>query len=90
MNPKRWLAVILVALLAVIAIVVMYYNTIQQPFWDSESPIRKQAKEAASLTKVTSITKQVWDTTSWIVKGENDANEVIYVWLIGPENRADC
>jgi uncharacterized protein YpmB len=85
MSPKRWLAVILVALLAIIAIVVMYYNTIQQPFWDSENPIRKQAKEAASLTKVTSITKQVWDTTSWIVKGENDTDEVIYVWLIGPD-----
>lgn len=85
MNPKRWLAVFLVALAAVIAVVIMYYNTIQQPFWDSESPIRKQAKEAAGLTEVTSITKQVWDTTSWIVKGENDADEDIYVWLIGPD-----
>jgi Uncharacterized protein conserved in bacteria len=85
MNLKRWLAVFFVALAAVIAIVIMYYNTIQQPFWDSERPIRKQAKEAAGLTEVSSITKQVWDTTSWIVKGENDADEEIYVWLIGPE-----
>ncbi|MCM3627498.1 DUF5590 domain-containing protein [Paenibacillus glycanilyticus] len=85
MNPKRWLAVSFVALIAVIAIVIMYYNTIQQPFWNSENPIRKQAKEAAGLTEVSSITKQVWDTTSWIVKGENEADEEIYVWLIGPE-----
>ncbi|WP_284239727.1 DUF5590 domain-containing protein [Paenibacillus glycanilyticus] len=85
MNPKRWVAVFFVALAAVIAVIVMYYNTIQQPFWDTENPIRKQAKEAANLTKVSSITKQVWDTTSWIVKGENDADEEIYVWLIGPD-----
>ncbi|WP_336786731.1 cell wall elongation regulator TseB-like domain-containing protein [Paenibacillus sp. MMO-177] len=85
MNPKRWLAVILVALVAVIAVIIMYYNAIQQPFWNSENPIRKQAKEAAGLTEVSSVTKQVWDTTSWIVKGKNDANEEIYVWLIGPD-----
>lgn len=85
MNAKRWLAVFLVALAAVTAVVIMYYNTIQRPFWDSEAPIRKQAMEAAGLSKVTAITKQVWDTTSWIVKGENDADEVIYVWLIGPD-----
>ena len=79
MSGRRWLAVALVALVAIVGCVIMYYNTIQRPYWSEENAATAKAVEAAELTSVESATRHVWEKPFWIVEGINQAGEDIIV-----------
>lgn len=85
MTPGRILAVAGVLLAAIAASVLIYYNTVQTPFWTTERTIKAQAVEAAALTSVTAITKHVWDKQTWVVEGQNEAGEDLFVFINPPE-----
>ncbi|MBD3918838.1 DUF5590 domain-containing protein [Paenibacillus sp. PR3] len=81
MNPKRWTALSLVLLLAIIAGLGMWYNTIFKGIWSAEAKAEQQAIEAASLTEVNSVEKYVWDESVWVVEGKAADGQDLYVWL---------
>ncbi|QKS45454.1 DUF5590 domain-containing protein [Paenibacillus cellulosilyticus] len=81
MNPKRWTALSLVILLAVIAGLGMWYNTIFKGIWSDEAKAKQQAIEAAALTEVDSTEKYVWDESVWVVEGKTEDGQEQYVWL---------
>ncbi|GMK42458.1 hypothetical protein PCCS19_55180 [Paenibacillus sp. CCS19] len=81
MNPKRWTALSLVLLLAVIAGLGMWYNTIFKGIWSAEAQAKQQAIEAAALSEVDSTEKYVWDETVWVVEGKTADGQELYVWL---------
>lgn len=81
MNPKRWTALSLVLLLAVIAGLGMWYNTIFKDIWSDESKAKQLAIEAAALTEIDSVEKYVWDEAVWVVEGKTADEQPLYVWL---------
>jgi uncharacterized protein YpmB len=81
MNPKRWTALSLVLLLAIIAGLGMWYNTIFRGIWAAEAQAKKQAMEQAALTEVDSTEKYVWDEAVWVVEGKTADGVEQYVWL---------
>ncbi len=81
MTPRRWTALSLVLLLAVIAGINIWYQSIFADTWTAEDQAKKQAAEAASLTDVDHVSKYVWDETAWIVDGTREDGERVFVWL---------
>lgn len=81
MNPKRWTALSLVLLLAIIAGLGIWYNTIFSDIWSDEAKAKQQAMDAAALTEVDSTAKYVWDESVWVVEGKTADGQEQYVWL---------
>jgi len=81
MTSKRWTALSLVLLLAVLAGINIWYQSIFADAWSAEDQAEKQAAEAAGLTDVEDAVKYVWDETAWVVDGTKEDGERVFVWL---------
>jgi uncharacterized protein YpmB len=81
MTLKRWLFVIIAALLLIFTIIFIYLRNIQQPLWQEIKEMKQQAIEYADLASVEKVYHHIWNKESWIVLGSNQQDEGIYVWL---------
>ncbi|WP_127566855.1 cell wall elongation regulator TseB-like domain-containing protein [Paenibacillus xylaniclasticus] len=81
MTPRRWTALSLVLLLAIIAGINIWYQSIFKDTWSEEKQAKNRAIEAASLTEIDRLSKFVWDETAWVVEGTREDGEQVFVWL---------
>jgi len=85
MSTQRWIFVIVASLLLLGTGFGIYFREIQSSKWSESSEIKEQAIKAAELNSVEKVYKHVWTTESWILKGINQAEEEVFVWMINDE-----
>ncbi|MDQ8735409.1 DUF5590 domain-containing protein [Paenibacillus sp. LHD-38] len=81
MTVQRWLFVIIACLLLLLTVGFIYFNEIQNPQWAAIKAAKKQAIEAAELTKVEKVYHHTWNKETWIIEGINKEDENVFVWL---------
>ncbi|WP_338551680.1 DUF5590 domain-containing protein [Paenibacillus sp. KS-LC4] len=84
-TVKRAVFISFVFVIALLTVTIVYYRDVHKELWAEEAPIKAYAIEAAKLTEVTGITKQVWDGISWVVQGKTADEQEVYVFLTAAE-----
>lgn len=81
MTPKRWLLLAIAALVTFGVWFGLYFREIQLPKWSEDRKAREAALNTGELTKVSELYKHVWETTTWIAEGEDEAGASRYVFI---------
>ncbi|MGG4142801.1 hypothetical protein ABEW34_06690 [Paenibacillus algorifonticola] len=84
-TVKRAVFLSVIFVIVLLAVTIVYYRAVHKDLWAEEAPIKAHAIEAAQLTEVTGMTKQVWDGISWVVKGNTADEQDVYVFLTTAE-----
>lgn len=81
MTLQRWIFVITACILVLITSFSFYYREIQKTTWSSTNDAEAKAVEAANLKSVETIYTHIWDKKSWIVEGNNQEDNKVFVWI---------
>ncbi|WP_219836574.1 DUF5590 domain-containing protein [Paenibacillus sp. R14(2021)] len=81
MTARRWVTLIVLFVLLVLASINAYYRYVQLPVWSEEKTAESNAMERGGLSSVTSSYSYVWDEPVWVVKGKDSNDLDTFVWL---------
>lgn len=81
MTLHRWIFVIVAALLVIGTAFGIYYREVQTATWAATNEAKTKAIEAAQLQSVETVYTHVWNKKSWIVKGIDQDNQNVFVWI---------
>ncbi|GKU79500.1 hypothetical protein L3i20_v238970 [Paenibacillus sp. L3-i20] len=80
MTSKRWIIVIVLAVIAFGIWFGFYFRDIQTPRWSEEREAREIAIATNLLKEVTSVQKHIWEQTVWITEGTDLNDRSIYLF----------
>lgn len=78
---KKWIVIILSVIVLIMLGLHLFYRNVQSDLWSAEDRASRAAIEANNLTKVTHVSRSVWDQVLYIVDGVNDQNQHMIVWV---------
>lgn len=85
MTARRWLFIVIAALITFAVWFGLYFREIQMPRWSQISSVQAMAVESGQLASVQNVNKHIWDQPSWVVEGVNSDEEEVYLFLTDSE-----
>lgn len=81
MTARKWTVLALLFVAAIVSVIALFYNHIQEEYWDEQKYVKASLREYFEPTQIDYAKKYVWDDTFWIVKGTtSDQVEKYVVW----------
>lgn len=81
MNKRKWMIIVLCAAVLLLIGLHQYYVYIQTPVWNEENKASRIALQESDLAEVTAVQKSVWEDVYWVVSGQNEQKQNMFVWV---------